>query len=131
LEGLSLTAQALPVLAPVYSSAIATMFSKRLSTLLVLVGVAVAAVQLPVQESDSVSGILAENQVPLQYSTQPEVANAWVDRPFDTDSLQPKFEPVGKLSAVGSDQWTTLHHPVFPGYSVRIKQSRFCDTTVK
>jgi len=115
----------------VFSSAIAAMFSERLSALLALIGVAVAAVQLPVQESDSVSEILAENQVPLRYSTQPEVANAWVDRPFDTNSLQPKFEPIGELSAVGSDQWTTLHHPVFPRYSVRIKQSRFCDTTVK
>lgn len=109
------------------------MFSERLSALLALIGVAVAAVQLPVKESDSISGILADNQVPLQYSTrtQPEVANAWVDRPFDTDPLQPEFEPVGELSAVGSDQWTTLHHPVFPRYSVRIKRSRFCDTTVK
>jgi len=115
----------------VYSSAITAMFSERLSALLALIGVAVAAVQLPVKESDSISGIPADNQVPLQYSTQPEVANAWVDHPFDTDPLQPKFEPVGELSAVGSDQWTTLHHPVFPRYSVRIKQSRFCDTTVK
>ena len=115
----------------VYSSAIAAMFSERLTALLALIVVAVAAAQLPVLESDSVSGILAETQVPLQYSTQPEVANAWVDRPFDTDSLQAKFEPIGELSAVGSDQWTTLHHPVFPRYSVRIKQSHFCDTTVK
>lgn len=111
------------------------MFSERLTALLALIGVAVAAAQLPVQESDSVSGILGENQVPLQpeslYSAQPEVANAWVDRPFDTDSLQSKFEPIGELSAVGSEKWTALHHPVFPRYSVRIKQSHFCDTTVK
>jgi hypothetical protein len=107
------------------------MFSKRLSALLVFIGIAVAFIQLPVQESDSVSEILSEDVVRLRYSTPVGVVNPWVHCPFDTDSLQPEFEPVGKLSAVGSDQWTTLHHPVFPGYSVRIKQSHFCDTTVK
>ena len=130
--------EALPVLAtgllvPIYSSAITTMFSKRLSAFLVFIGIVVADIQLPVQEYDSVSGILSENQVPLRHfeSTPVEVINPWVGCPLDTNSLQPKFEPVGKLSAVGSDQWTTLRHPVFPGYSVRIKQSHFCDTTVK
>jgi|SRR6267154_4756774 hypothetical protein len=99
------------------------MFSRPLPALLVLVGVALAAVQVRVQDSDSVSGIFAENQVPLRH--------AKVDFPFDTDSLESKFEPVRELSALGSDQWTTLRHPVFPRYSVRIKQSRFCDSTVK
>jgi hypothetical protein len=108
------------------------MFSKRLSALLALIGVTVAAVQIPVRVSDSISGILADIPIPqLQYSTQPEVANAWVDHPFDVDPVQPKFEPVGKLSAVGSDDWTTLHHPGFPKHSVRIKQSPICDTTAK
>ncbi|KAI0310446.1 serine carboxypeptidase [Amylostereum chailletii] len=41
------------------------------------------------------------------------------------------FTPVGSLSALGTDAFTTLTHPVFPSYSVRIKQSDFCDTTVK
>ena len=120
---------------PIYSSAVTTMFSKRLLALVVFIGIAVASIQPPVQESDAVSGILLENQVPLRpkYSTQLQVepVDLWVGCPFDTNSPQPKFEPVGKLSAVGFDQWTTLHHPVFPGYSVRIKQSRFCDATVK
>jgi len=95
------------------------MFSRPLPALLVLVGVALAAVQVRVQDSE----IFAENQVPLRH--------AKVDFPFDTDSLESKFEPVRELSALGSDQWTTLRHPVFPRYSVRIKQSRFCDSTVK
>ena len=43
----------------------------------------------------------------------------------------PSFSPVGSLSALGSDAYTTLTHPVFPAHSVRIKQSDFCDTTVK
>ncbi|KAI0264975.1 serine carboxypeptidase [Gloeopeniophorella convolvens] len=45
--------------------------------------------------------------------------------------MVPQFQPVGTLSAVRMDQWTTLHHPVFPRHSVRIKQSDFCDTTVR
>lgn len=107
------------------------MLSRPLSALLVLVGVALAAVQVRVQDSESASGIVSENQVPLWHSTQPALANAKVDFPFDTDSLESKFEPVRELSAVGSDQWTTLRHPVFPRYSVRIKESLVCDSTVK
>jgi hypothetical protein len=108
------------------------MFSKPLSALLVLVGIAVASVQHSIEDSDLFSGNFAENQVQLpQPEVLPEVAKAWVDIPFDKGSLQSTFEPVGDLSALGSDEWTTLRHPVFPKYSVRIKQSRFCDTTVK
>jgi len=102
------------------------MFSKPLSVLLILVGIAVAS---------QFSKNFAENQVPLRPQPKglPEVDNARVHIPFDSDkgSLQSKFEPVGDLSAIVSDEWTTLRHPVFPRYSVRIKQSRFCDTTVK
>ena len=50
---------------------------------------------------------------------------------FRADPLPLKFEPVGELSALESDQWTTLRHPVFPAYSARIKQTHFCDSTVK
>ena len=108
------------------------MFSKPLSALLVLVGIAVASVQHSIKDSDLFSGNFAENQVPLpQPKVLPKVANTWVDIPFDIDSPQSKFEPVGDLGAIRSDEWTTLRHPVFPRYSVRIKQSRFCDTTVK
>src|SRR5579863_8829277 len=105
------------------------MFSKPLSALLVLVGLAVASVQTRVQDSDPISGIFSEKQAPLQYSTgtQPEVVNVWVDA--DHDPLQPNFEPIRELSALRSDQWAILRHPVFPRYSVRIKRSDFCDAT--
>ncbi|KAI0058953.1 serine carboxypeptidase [Artomyces pyxidatus] len=43
----------------------------------------------------------------------------------------PEFRPLGSLSAVGASEFTTLEHPMFPRHSVRIKQSEFCDTTVK
>ena len=103
------------------------MFSKPLSlaVLLVLVGIAVASVQHSIEK-------FAENQVPLpQPKVSPQVDNARVAIPFDEGPLQSKFEPFGDLSAIASHEWTTLRHPVLPRYSVRIKESRFCDTTVK
>lgn len=39
--------------------------------------------------------------------------------------------PVGALSAVGSDGFTTFGHPLFPAYSARIKETKWCDPTVK
>ncbi|KZT24355.1 serine carboxypeptidase [Neolentinus lepideus HHB14362 ss-1] len=39
------------------------------------------------------------------------------------------FKPVGNLNAL-TDTFTLLGHPAFPKYSVRIKQSDFCDGTV-
>lgn len=42
------------------------------------------------------------------------------------------FMPVEELSALSEAQFTTLGHPIFPNYSVRIKKSSdFCDGTVK
>ncbi|KAH7885523.1 Alpha/Beta hydrolase protein [Phlebopus sp. FC_14] len=46
--------------------------------------------------------------------------------PYD-DGL---FTPVEHLSALSADRFTTLSHPVFPKYNVRIKKSGFCDGTV-
>jgi hypothetical protein len=99
------------------------MFLKPLSISLVLGGIAVASVQ----GSDFLS---VKAQIPV-LSTQTEVITVQVDLPFHADPLKLKFEPVGQLSAIKSDQWTILRHPVFPKYSARIKQTDFCDTTVK
>ena len=35
------------------------------------------------------------------------------------------------LASVSSTGFTTLTHPAFPEYGVRIKQSKFCDGTVR
>jgi hypothetical protein len=59
------------------------MFLRPLSILLVLVGVAVASVNLHVQDSDFLS---VKSQIPV-LSTQTEVISAWVDFPFHADSL--------------------------------------------
>ena len=40
------------------------------------------------------------------------------------------FTPLGDLSALSTDVYTTLSHPLFPNYNVRIKKSDFCDGTV-
>ncbi|KII86255.1 hypothetical protein PLICRDRAFT_43837 [Plicaturopsis crispa FD-325 SS-3] len=41
------------------------------------------------------------------------------------------FTPVGDLGALSETAFTTLGHPAFPNYGVRIKKSTFCDETVK
>lgn len=35
-----------------------------------------------------------------------------------------------ELTALSSDDFTTLSHADFPDYSVRIKRTEFCDSTV-
>lgn len=41
------------------------------------------------------------------------------------------FTPFEDLNALSATQFTTLSHPLFPNYGVRIKESDFCDGTVK
>jgi hypothetical protein len=61
------------------------MFLRPLSISLVLVGIAVASVNLHVQDSDFLS---VEAQIPvLSTGTQTEVIRAWVDFPFHADTL--------------------------------------------
>lgn len=41
------------------------------------------------------------------------------------------FIPKGTLNALSDKEFTTLRHPAFPSYSVRVKRTRWCDETVK
>jgi cathepsin A (carboxypeptidase C) len=41
------------------------------------------------------------------------------------------FSPAEDLSILSESEFTTLGHPAFPRYSVRVKKSSFCDETVK
>ncbi|EMD36610.1 hypothetical protein CERSUDRAFT_124360 [Gelatoporia subvermispora B] len=41
------------------------------------------------------------------------------------------FTPLEDFSALSTDEYTTLGHPLFPSYNVRIKQSTFCDGTAR
>ncbi|KAI0828546.1 serine carboxypeptidase [Trametes gibbosa] len=41
------------------------------------------------------------------------------------------FLPLGELSALSEREFTTLSHPAFPRYGVRVKESKFCDEEVR
>ena len=41
------------------------------------------------------------------------------------------FTPFEDLHALSTSAYATLQHPNFPAYSVRIKESRFCDGEVQ
>ena len=41
------------------------------------------------------------------------------------------FSPVEDLSILSETEFTTLSHPAFPRYGVRMKKSSFCDPTVQ
>lgn len=41
------------------------------------------------------------------------------------------FRPIETLDMLSESNFTTMGHPLFPNYGVRIKQSSFCDATVK
>ncbi|PPR07804.1 hypothetical protein CVT26_014989 [Gymnopilus dilepis] len=58
--------------------------------------------------------IHVKEQLPLGYSSY-------------SDGL---FTPVESLSSLSSSDFTTLSHPFFPHYGVRVKKSNFCDETV-
>jgi hypothetical protein len=59
------------------------MFLRPLTISLVLVGIAVASINLHVQDPDFLS---VKAQIPV-LSTQTEVRNAWVNFPFHADPL--------------------------------------------
>ncbi|KAI0328737.1 serine carboxypeptidase [Cubamyces sp. BRFM 1775] len=41
------------------------------------------------------------------------------------------FTPIGDLSALDATDFTVLEHPAFPQYNVRVKESNFCDGSVR
>ena len=41
------------------------------------------------------------------------------------------FAPLEDLNVLSTAEFTTLAHPAFPRYNVRIKKSDFCDGTVR
>ena len=41
------------------------------------------------------------------------------------------FNPVEDLGLLSTSEFTTLGHPAFPNYNVRIKKSDFCDGSVR
>jgi carboxypeptidase C (cathepsin A) len=56
-------------------------------------------------------------------------ANIYAQSPYAAPYDDGLFTPVEDLSALSADSFTTLGHPFFPNYSVRIKKTVFdCDT---
>ncbi|KAJ7189724.1 serine carboxypeptidase [Mycena pura] len=54
--------------------------------------------------------------------------------PFSTPAniqTNPNFAPAGTLDILSEGAFTAFAHPAFSNYGVRIKKSRFCDSTVK
>lgn len=41
------------------------------------------------------------------------------------------FSPIEDLGLLSTQEFTTLGHPLFPNYNVRIKKSDFCDGSVR
>lgn len=41
------------------------------------------------------------------------------------------FSPMEDLGLLSTSEFTTLGHPLFPNYNVRIKKSDFCDGSVR
>ncbi|KAL4246570.1 Carboxypeptidase [Abortiporus biennis] len=58
----------------------------------------------------------AIGQTPLDFGLKSES--------YDDSNL---FSPFEDLAALSSTEFTTLGHPVFPNYQVRLKKSKFCD----
>lgn len=58
------------------------------------------------------------------------VGNVQESYPFKSydDGL---FTPLEDFSSLSTTDFTSLRHPLFPDYSVRIKKSNFCDGTVR
>ncbi|KAI0047671.1 serine carboxypeptidase [Auriscalpium vulgare] len=87
------------------------MFSKALVTFAAIVGVCAAATGPDAQLA------LGLGDLDASWATATPIV--------------PQFTPVGSLANLTGDAFTVLRHPLFPYHSVRIKQSDFCDTTVK
>ena len=80
------------------------MFAFRFKSLLVAAGLAFSLI----------GGVHAQ-QLPLGHA------------PYDAGL----FTPVEDLGVLSTTKFTTLAHPAFPQYNVRIKKSDFCDGTVR
>ncbi|KAJ7659263.1 serine carboxypeptidase [Mycena polygramma] len=61
------------------------------------------------------------------FANQPTGAIQTVLNVADSSDSTVKFAPVGTLDVLSETSFTTLSHPEFPNYGVRIKKSNFCD----
>ena len=74
----------------------------------------------------AVLGLLAQTGI-VSCSTQLNLGGETAFSPYD----EGLFTPLGDLSVLSSTEFTALAHPAFPRHNVRIKQSHFCDGSVR
>lgn len=92
-----------------------------------------AAVALVLALRISISYAIPEQQ-PLYHPSSwraQSIRDPVVTTPY-TDYDTGLFTPLEDLGALSASEYTTrLVHPAFPRHSVRVKQSHFCDETVR
>ncbi|OSX56451.1 hypothetical protein POSPLADRAFT_1160107 [Postia placenta MAD-698-R-SB12] len=104
------------------------MFSTDLLTLFVAVASVGGALALQRPFSGRSSSLSAGNNAAARVQFEPVDTISNVDAFTDYDAGL--FTPLEDLTYVLSGEFTSLNHPTFPKYSVRIKKSDFCDGTV-
>lgn len=64
----------------------------------------------------------------FDFTRQAPISPGLAGGAYDEGLFTPAVED---LSELRTERFTTLQHPAYPKHSVRIKQSKFCDETVK
>jgi hypothetical protein len=110
------------------------MWSRSLSWISFLIG---TCVSIGVQAQRGSSSFQTPISTFLFYPEKKKVFNMLINEwkkdshPGDTIYDYGLFNPIENLSTLSETEFTTLGHPAFPRYSVRIKKTSFCDETVK
>ena len=81
--------------------------------------------QSPQEALSYVSGELVQPIVPVAHRAENDPCSS--GQTYDAGL----FTPFEDLNALSEAQFTTLKHPAFPQYGVRIKKTKFCDGTVE
>ncbi|KAF5347036.1 hypothetical protein D9758_011625 [Tetrapyrgos nigripes] len=80
-----------------------------------------------------ITSVIASVQHPFQTESNVNHSESWStssSRNGGSWSDDGLFTPLESLSVLKTDEFTTMNHPAFPKYGVRIKKSDFCDNTV-
>ena len=76
-----------------------------------------------VASSELSQGTVSASQSSHAYASHNAVPSSTVNHAL--------FRPIGSLSSLSAQAFTTFAHPLFPDYSARIKETDFCDHGVK
>jgi hypothetical protein len=73
----------------------------------------------------------SSGQVPFHDSSSLRIPYTPYGGSVYDDSDSGLFTPFEDLNLLSNTQFTTLTHPAFPDYGVRVKKSKFCDGSVE